>query len=64
MLGVVGVLLSPTRSLTELSEELLLVDVFSDTILFNLAERDGLVSNNLARETLKMESVGMFGVES
>ena len=64
MLGVVGVRLSPTRSLTELSEELLLVDVFSDTILFSLVERDGLVSNNFARETLKMESVGMFGVES
>lgn len=64
MVGVVGPLLSPTRSLTELIDELLLFDAVSDRTVFSFAVRDGLVSNNLPKETLKMESVGILGVDS
>ena len=67
ILGVLGALCyldSPTLYLTELTEEVLLFDEVSKSRFLSLAVREGLVSNNLESETLKIESVGMFGVDS
>ena len=68
MLGVVGVevlgMALSTRLGIELTEEELPVDEVSKSTVFSLAVRMGLISKSLGRETLKMESVGMFGVDS
>jgi hypothetical protein len=68
MLGVVGVevlgMALSTRFGIELTEEELPVDEVSKSTVFSLAVRMGLISKSLGRETLKMESVGMFGVDS
>ena len=61
--GVVGVLVSPTLSRTELTEEVLLFDAVSKSRFFNLEVSEALLSNNFPNETLKMESVGTLGVE-
>ena len=62
--GVVGVLLSPTRSRTEETEELLLLEAVSKSKVFSLEVREGLLSNNFPKLTLKIESVGTLGVDN
>ena len=67
ILGVLGVLCSldsPTLYLTELTEEVLLLEAVSNYKFLSLAVREGLVSNSFESETLKMESVGILGVDS
>ena len=69
ILGVPGVLtglVSPRSGLsrTELTEELLLLDVVSISRALSLDEREGFTSNSLGRDTLKIKSVGILGVES
>lgn len=66
MLGVVGVLAaldSPTR-FCEVTDEVLLLEEVSKSASLSLLVSEGLVSNNFCRPTLKIESVGMLGVES
>lgn len=58
-----GVLVYADLSLTELTEEPLLVMVLSKSMFLNLEVSEGLGSNSLAKDTLKMESVGTLGVE-
>lgn len=70
VVGVLGVLTAgdyPALSLTEFTEftELLLpVDKLSDSMLLSLVDKEGFFSNNLERLTLKIESVGMLGVDN
>lgn len=55
---------SDIRPLTELEVEPLLLEPVSPSEFLSLAVRVGLDSKSLVRDTLKIESVGMFGVES
>jgi hypothetical protein len=67
MFGVLGALDrpdSPNLPVVELIEEVLLVDRFSMSRLRSLAVREGLMLNIIGRLTLKIESVGMLGVDS
>lgn len=67
VVGVLGVLTAgdyPALSLTEFTELLLPVDKLSDSMLLSLVDKEGFFSNNLERLTLKIESVGMLGVDN
>lgn len=69
ILGVLGPLDIPAESEFRLlglglTEELLLFDVESIYIVLNLAASVGFISNSLGNDTLKIESVGILGVDN